>query len=96
MAINVYVISEPSIIDFIEDGDLEGFKEELSIDDTLIFHDPETFDTEAEVIAFTSCIAYGLDDRAPASLPYSVPTSKRICRSSRPSRTIDDCLKMTV
>lgn len=67
MAINVYVISEPSIIDFIEDGDLEGFKEELSIDDTLIFHDPETFYTEAEVIAFTSCIAYGLDDRAPAS-----------------------------
>ena len=67
MAINVYVISEPSIIDFIEDGDLEGFKEELSIDDTLIFHDPETFDTEAEVIAFTSCIACGLDDRAPAS-----------------------------
>jgi len=49
MAINVYVISEPSVIDFIEDGDLEGFKEELTIDETLIFHDPETFDTEAEV-----------------------------------------------
>ena len=35
MAINVYVISEPSVIDFIEDGDLEGFKEELTIDETL-------------------------------------------------------------
>ncbi len=67
MTINVYVISEPSVIDFIENGDLDGFKEELSIDDTLIFHDPETFDTEAEVIAFASGIAYGLDDRAPAS-----------------------------
>ncbi len=67
MAINIYVISEPSIIDFIEDGDLEGFKEELSVDDTLIFHDPETFDTESEVVAFVSGIAYGLDERAPAS-----------------------------
>lgn len=67
MAINVYVISEPSVINLIEGGDLEGFKEELSVDDTLIFHDPETFDTEAEVVAFASGIAYGLDERAPAS-----------------------------
>lgn len=39
----------------------------LTIDETLIFHDPETFDTEAEVIAFTNGIAYGLDERTPAS-----------------------------
>lgn len=66
MAIKVYVVAEPSVIGFIEEGDLEGFKEMLSVDDTLIFHDPEIFDTEKEVVAFTSGIAYGLDERAPA------------------------------
>ena len=29
MAINVYVISEPSIIDFIEDGDLKASRKNL-------------------------------------------------------------------
>lgn len=67
MAIKIYVISEPAAIDFIEYGDLDGFAELLAEDDTLIFHDPEIFDTEEEAVAFTCGVGYGLDERAPAS-----------------------------
>lgn len=65
MSIKVYVVDEPMLISFIEDGDLEGFKEYLDSDDTIIFSDPETFDTEEQALAFCSGIGYGPDERAP-------------------------------
>lgn len=65
MSVKVYVVDEPMLISFIEDGDLEGFKEYLDSDDTIIFSEPETFDTEEQALAFCSGIGYGLDERAP-------------------------------
>ena len=65
MSVKVYVVDEPMLISFIEDGDLEGFKEYLDSDDTIIFSDPETFDTEEQALAFCSGIGYGLNERAP-------------------------------
>ena len=65
MSVKVYVIDDPILISFIEDGDLDGFKEYLDSDDTIIFPEPETFDTEEQALAFCSGIGYGVDERAP-------------------------------
>ena len=65
MSVKVYVISDYTAIEYIMDGDLEGFKEYLDSDDTLLFSEPETFDTEKEAIAFCAGIGHGLDERAP-------------------------------
>ena len=65
MPVKVYVIDDPILISFIEDGDLDGFKEYLDSDDTILFSEPETFDTEKEALAFCSGIGHGVDERAP-------------------------------
>lgn len=65
MSVKVYVVDDPILISFIEDGDLDGFKEYLDSDDTLLFSEPETFDTEKEALAFCAGIGHGLDERAP-------------------------------
>lgn len=65
MSIKVYVLTDPILIDFAQDGDIEGFKEYLDSDGTIYFNDPETFDTEAEALAYCAGIGYGKDERAP-------------------------------
>ena len=65
MPVKVYVISDRLAINFIESCNLDGFKEYLDSDDTIIFSDPETFDTEEQALAFCSGIGYGVDERAP-------------------------------
>lgn len=65
MSIKVYVLTDPILIDFAQDGNIEGFKEYLDSDDTIYFNDPETFDTEAEALAYCAGIGYGKDERAP-------------------------------
>ena len=65
MSVKVYVISDPLAINFLVDDDIDGFKEYLESDDTIIFPEPETFDTEEQALAFCSGIGYGLDERAP-------------------------------
>lgn len=65
MSVKVYVVDDPILISFIEDDDLEGFKEYLDSDDTLLFGEPETFETEAELIAFCSGIGFDIDECAP-------------------------------
>lgn len=64
MSIKIYVLTDPILIDFAQDGDIEGFKEYLDSDDTIYFNDPETFDTEAEALAYCAGIGYGKDERA--------------------------------
>ena len=64
MSVKVYVIDDPILISFIEDGDLEGFKELLDSDDTLYFPEPEIFDTEEKALAFCAGLGYGKDERA--------------------------------
>ena len=63
MPIKVYVLTDPIIIDFAQDGDIEGFKEYLDSNDTIYFNDPETFGTEAEALAYCAGIGYGKDER---------------------------------
>ena len=65
MSVKIYVIDDPILISFIEDNDIDGFKEYLDSDDTLMFGEPETFETEAEALAFCSGIGHGVDERAP-------------------------------
>ncbi len=65
MPVKIYVIDDPILISFIEDNDLDGFKEYLDSDDTLLFGEPESFDTEEQALAFCSGIGYGVDERAP-------------------------------
>ena len=43
MSVKIYVVDDPILISFIEDNDLDGFKEYLDSDDTLMFGEPETF-----------------------------------------------------
>lgn len=66
MSVKIYVIDDPILISFIEDNDLDGFKEYLDSDDTLMFDEPGIFATEAEALAFCSGIGHGVDERAPA------------------------------
>lgn len=80
MSIKVYVLTDPIPIDFAQDGDIEGFKEYLDSDDTIYFNDPETFDTNAEALAYCVGIGYRKDERAPverypllSSEPEDVP-----------------------
>lgn len=65
MAIKVYVIDDRTAIDLIQEDDLDGFKEYLAEDDTLIFDEPECFDTEEEALAFCVGLGYGVDERGP-------------------------------
>lgn len=65
MSVQVYVISDPLAIDFIQNDDIEGFKEYLDSDDTLYFAEPEEFATEAEAIAFCSGLGFGKFENAP-------------------------------
>lgn len=65
MSFKVYVLTDPILIDFAQDGDIEGFKEYLDSDDTIYFNEPECFDTEAEALAYCAGIGYGVDERAP-------------------------------
>lgn len=65
MSVKVYLVNDRTLIDYIQDDDLEGFKAALAEDDTIYFGEPEIFDTEAEALAFCSGIGYGTDERAP-------------------------------
>ena len=64
MSIQVYVVTDATAIQFIEDNDIDGFKEYLAEEEYLDFGEPETFDTEAEVLAFCAGIGHGCDERA--------------------------------
>lgn len=64
MPIKVYVVSDPLLIDFLVNDDLEGFIEYLDSDDMLDIPEPETFDTEAAAFAFCAALGQGEDERA--------------------------------
>lgn len=62
MAVEVYVVTDTTAIDFIEDNDIEGFKDYLAEEEYLYFEEPVTFDTEAEALAFCAGIGFGADE----------------------------------
>lgn len=57
--VEVYVVTEPEAISLIEAGDIDGFKQLLEDDKTLLFSEPEVFNSEAEALAFCAGIGYG-------------------------------------
>lgn len=65
MSVKVYVISDRAAIDYIQDDDIDGFKDYLAEDDTIYFGDPEIFDSEAEALAFCAGIGYGSFECSP-------------------------------
>lgn len=67
MPIKVYVIKDCTAIDFIEDNDIDGFKQYLSEEEYLMFDDPIQFETETEALAFCAGLGYGVDDTLPVA-----------------------------
>lgn len=63
MSVKIHVVDDPILISFIEENDLDGFKEYLDSDDTLMFSEPETFETEADALVFCSGIGHRADER---------------------------------
>lgn len=66
MISKIYVVTDRALIDFIEDNDIDGFKNYLLEDNTLIFDDPIEFETEQEALAFCAGLGYGINERNPA------------------------------
>lgn len=67
MPIKVYVIKDRTAIDFIQDNDIDGFKQYLSEEEYLMFDEPIEFGTETEALAFCAGLGYGVDDTLPVA-----------------------------
>ena len=67
MSVKVYVIKDRTAIDFIEDNDIDGFKQYLSEEEYLMFDDPKQYETETEALAFCAGLGYGVDDTLPVA-----------------------------
>ena len=64
MAVKVYVVSDALAINFIDDDDIDGFKEYLESDEYLDFGQPTVFDTEQQALAFCTGLGYGANESA--------------------------------
>lgn len=67
MSTKVYVITDRTAIDFIENNDIDGFKHYLSDEEYLMFDEPIQFETESEALAFCAGLGYGVDDHLPVA-----------------------------
>ena len=65
MSIKVYVIEDSNLIEYLQNDELEDFKEYLNEDETIYIPEPEYFDSETEALAFCSGLGYGVDERGP-------------------------------
>lgn len=74
--IEVFVVTEKEAIEYLQNDDIDGFKALLEGDDTLYFSEPESFNTEAEALAFCAGIGYGKE---------GYPVEKYPLRSSEPT-----------
>ena len=61
MPIKVYVIKDRALIEFIENNDLDGFKNYLAEDEYLMLDEPVEFESEQEALAFCAGLGYGVD-----------------------------------
>lgn len=60
----IYILADPTAIDYILNGDIDELKDYLSEPDTYIdLSEPITFETEAEIAAFGAGLGYGKDER---------------------------------
>lgn len=65
MSAKVYVIKDRTAIGFIENNDIDGFKNYLAEDEFLMFDDPVEFGTEPEALVFCAGLGYGVDNHLP-------------------------------
>ena len=68
MSAKVYVIKDRTMIEFIENNDLDGFKNYLAEDECLKLDEPVEFETEQEALAFCAGLGYGVDDSLPVDI----------------------------
>lgn len=67
MSAKVYVITDRTAIDFIENNNVDGFRNYLAEDKFLMFDEPVELETEQEALAFCAGLGYGVDDRFPVA-----------------------------
>ena len=65
MAIRVYVVKDSTAISFIEENDIDGFRNYLLEEDYISFGEPEEFESESEALAFCAGLGYGVEDHNP-------------------------------
>ncbi len=65
MYTKVYVVTDQTAIEYLQNDDLEGFKQYLSEDETLDFGDPISFSGAEEALSFCAGLAYGKSDHGP-------------------------------
>ena len=65
MSAKVYVIKDRTAIDFIENNDIDRFRDHLAEEEYLMFDEPVEFETEREALAFCSGLGYGTMEGAP-------------------------------
>lgn len=63
--VEVLVVTESEAIRFLEDGDIDGFRNLLKEDDTLLFDEPIEFESEEEALAFCAGLGYDVDESYP-------------------------------
>lgn len=59
MSAKVYVIKDRTAIDFIENNDIDGFRDYLAEEEYLMFDEPVEFETEREALSFCSGLGCG-------------------------------------
>ena len=59
MSAKVYIITDPNLIEFVENNDIDGFKNYLSEEEYLMFDEPVEFATEQEALAFCAGLGHG-------------------------------------
>lgn len=65
MPVKVYIVKDRTAIEFIEDNDIDGFKNYLGDEEYPMFDEPVEFETEQEALAFCAGIGYGTIEGAP-------------------------------
>ena len=65
MSAKVYIVTDRTAIEFIENNDMVGFKNYLAEDEYLMFDEPIEFETEQEALAFCAGLGYEQMEGAP-------------------------------
>ncbi len=92
MSIKVYIVTEPTLIDFLVDNDIGGFKAYLNeykeYNDFILFDEPESFDTEAEHLLSAAVWAMAQMNALLPNATRSARARNPTSRSSKPSKII--------
>ena len=69
MTKQVYLLKDSALIAFVEENDIEGFKDYLSEEEYLYLEDPEEFDTEKQALEYCARIGKGMEGYPTQQLP---------------------------